>query len=281
MPEFQDSEATSEFIRRIDLAFDLMNSCNPLAKGSKQPVTLEYFPKWARECDKLSKYIFNLRTIDGDVLWKSKRKTVILGFAASIQSVKAVVEELLHRNLFPYKFEMTYKFSQDNTEMLFSKIRQCSCWNNNPNVLQFKNALWSIIIQNGIEPSKTGNCTNFDDALCESEGLVDFCWKRPEKTHSLAAQVDDSEHLVNAEKMLIQNDIDNPNMLLDNILYFMAGFIVRSLLGRLSCTSCMSELLLDPNDCYRLSLSSYPFYTQFTVLKQNCGLLLHSLAELK
>ena len=110
MPEFQDSEATSEFIRRTDLAFDQMNSRNPLAKESKQPVTLGYFPRWARECDELSKYIFNLKTSDGDLLLKSKIKTVILGFATSIQSVKAVVEELLNRNLCPYKFVMTYKF---------------------------------------------------------------------------------------------------------------------------------------------------------------------------
>ena len=105
----------------IDLAFDLMNSCNPHAKGSKQPVSLEYFPKLARQCDELPKYIFNLRTIDGDLLLKGKRKTVILGFATNIQSVKAVVEELLHRNLCPYKF------SQDHIKILFSKIRQCDC----------------------------------------------------------------------------------------------------------------------------------------------------------
>ena len=165
--------------------------------------------------------------------------------------------------------------------MLFSKIGQCGGWNNNPNVLQFQNSLWSIMIWNSIEPSKTGNYTNFDDALCESEGLVDFSWKRPEKTHSLTAQVDESAHLVNAEKMLIQNDIDNPNMLLDNILYYVAGFIGRSLLGRLSGTSCISELLLDPNNCHGVNLSSYPFYTHFTVLKQTCGLIFPSLAVLK
>ena len=70
-------------------------------------------------------------------------------------------------------------------------------------------------------------------------------------------------------------------MLLDNILYYMAGFIVRSLLGRLSCTSCISGLLLDLNDCHGLKLSSCLFYTQFPVLKQNHGLIFPSLAVLK
>ena len=42
-PGFMESEATSEFIKRMDVAFDLMNSCDPLAKGIKQPVTRPYF----------------------------------------------------------------------------------------------------------------------------------------------------------------------------------------------------------------------------------------------
>ena len=38
-PGFMESEATSEFIKRMDLAFDLMNSHHPFSKGIKQPVT--------------------------------------------------------------------------------------------------------------------------------------------------------------------------------------------------------------------------------------------------
>ena len=46
---FMESEVTSEFIKRIDVAFDLMNSCHPLAKGIKQPVTHPYFTRyWAK-----------------------------------------------------------------------------------------------------------------------------------------------------------------------------------------------------------------------------------------
>ena len=51
MVEFQQSEHTCEFIKKVDVAFDLLNSRNPLAKGTKQPVTLEYQPTWARECE--------------------------------------------------------------------------------------------------------------------------------------------------------------------------------------------------------------------------------------
>ena len=50
LPLFQNSKETTEFIKNIDLAFDLMNSRYPFVKGTKQPVTLKYFSKWAGEC---------------------------------------------------------------------------------------------------------------------------------------------------------------------------------------------------------------------------------------
>ena len=95
--------------------------------------------------------------------------------------MKAVTEELLTHTYMPYKYVLTCKFSQDHIELLFNKIRCCGGWNNNPSVHSFKLVLQRIIIKNSIEPSKTGNCTNFDDDLCESEGLLDFSWKRKQK----------------------------------------------------------------------------------------------------
>ena len=48
----------------------------------------------------------------------------------------------------------------------------------NPNVMEFKYALRRIILRNSIEPSKTGNCTSFEDSLCKPSGLIDFSSKR-------------------------------------------------------------------------------------------------------
>ena len=66
--EFQGCEATCDFIRKVDVAFDLLNSRNPLAKGTKQPVTLEYLPIWATECQKLARDIFDLKDAEGHYL---------------------------------------------------------------------------------------------------------------------------------------------------------------------------------------------------------------------
>ena len=52
-------------------------------------------------------------------------------FPFSIRAVSAVAEEPLKRKSEPYKFVLTYKFSQDHLELLFNKIRQRGGWNNN------------------------------------------------------------------------------------------------------------------------------------------------------
>ena len=41
--KFQGSEATTEFIRKIDAMFDIFNSKNPFLKGTEGPVTLTTF----------------------------------------------------------------------------------------------------------------------------------------------------------------------------------------------------------------------------------------------
>ena len=117
-PGFMESEATSEFIKRMDLAFDLMNSCQSLSKGIKQPVTHPYFKRyWAKACHNLTDYI----------------------------------------------------------------------------------------IRNSIEPSKTGNCINFEDAFRESQGLLDFSWKRKQKPIDLVDSSASDTFSISAERMLIEN----------------------------------------------------------------------------
>ena len=174
LSKFEGSEATTEFIKRMNIVFDLLNSRNPHAQGSKAPVTLKNVEGWLNSCNDIAKYIFALKDERGNYLRTGRRKTAIWCFTFSIQSIQSIVTELLNRSYRLYKHVLTYKLSQDNIELLFNKIRQCCGWNNNPNVLQFKYALRQIIIRNSIEPSKTGNCTNFEDSLCQTNGLLDY-----------------------------------------------------------------------------------------------------------
>ena len=144
-----------------DTAFHLLNSRNPFCKGSQAPVTLESLPLWLEQCKYLVNYIFELKDERGTLPWNGRRKTVIWEFAFSLHSVASICEQLLVCKNFAYKFILTYKFSQDHISVLFNKMRRWNGWNNKPNMLSFKYALRRIILRNSIEPSRTGNCTNF------------------------------------------------------------------------------------------------------------------------
>ena len=68
MPIFEESEATTEFIKKVDMAFDMMNSRNPFALGFKAPVTLQNLSEWRKKCYELAACIFALKDENGRYL---------------------------------------------------------------------------------------------------------------------------------------------------------------------------------------------------------------------
>ena len=138
----------------------------------------------------------------------------------------AIAIDLLMRSYRPYKYVMTYKFSQDHIELLFNKIRRHCGWNNNPDVLQFKYALRRMLIRNSIKPSNTGNCTDFNESLCDPSTFLTLSWKKNESV-PLDSDTHNDEETLEVERMLIDMDETFPNDLRDNILYYISGFLVR------------------------------------------------------
>ena len=154
LKQFEGSETTTDFIRKVDMAFDMLNSHNPYTKNYKAPVNLQNLSTWAADCESLASYFLGLKDPTGSFLWENHHKTVVWGLVFSLKSLAALVTELLQKNKNPVKYVLTYKFLQDHLELLFSKIRHFGGWNNNPNVLQFKYALKQLLIWNSIEPGK-------------------------------------------------------------------------------------------------------------------------------
>ena len=71
-------------------------------------------------------------------------------------------------------------------------------------------------------------------------------------------------------------DQEIPNELLDNVLHYILGFIVRSLLPKLKCKKCRSKLLLDADDPHSFKPLQYPIHAYFMCFKQRGGLLFPS-----
>ena len=176
-------QANFWFHKKIDEVFDLLNSRNPFAKANKAPVSPETLPYFLEKCYEISNYIFALKNEKGNFLRTGQRKAVKWAFMFSIQPIMAIVKDLLTQNHKPYEYVMTYKFSQDHIEPLFNKIQRMGGWNNNPNVLEFKYALCQMLIRNSIQPSKTGNCTSFEDLLSDSTAFLDISWKCEQIEH--------------------------------------------------------------------------------------------------
>lgn len=167
IPEFQNSEAT-KFFRVIDRLFDFMNSRNPFAKGFKKPITntdLEYLKTIIK---KHIEYLFQLKTEDGLLLIRSRRRTFVYSLVMIAKSILNITSDLFSQNS-TFKYILTYKFSQDHFEILFSKIRSRHGHNNNPNVLQFKYAMRQLLLRNTIKNYSNANCIETDN---DSTGSV-------------------------------------------------------------------------------------------------------------
>ena len=118
--------------------------------------------------------------------------------------------------------------------------------------------------------------------LCvDHKVLLGFSWKRRDDDSKALIRQNDDPDIIMAEQILIQNDLDYPNMLRDNILYYVSGFIVRSLLSQMHCDNCKSELLLDPTDSHAANAYLYPLFARFAASKQKGGLIFPSLSVLK
>ena len=116
------------------------------------------------------------------------------------------------------------------------------------------------------EPSKTGNCTNFDESPCDPKNFISF-----KREHSgVGSSVSDDkghEQLVSLEGMLDQVNEVHTNPLQDNILYYIAGYVVKALLKEESCQECKTELLDESSD----TVSNTP-YSKFQKVKERGGL---------
>ncbi len=93
--EFQNCEATVEFIRILDRIFDFLNNRNPRGKGYKRPMRLHEVPYYERKVEEWTQYLYSLTDGKGTPLHLTKRKTFIFGLSVSLKSVLAVSFRLL------------------------------------------------------------------------------------------------------------------------------------------------------------------------------------------
>lgn len=182
----------------MDRMFDILNSHYCLAKGFKQPLNrgnIDYTEKILLET---MAYLEKLRLGNNSLVSKSRRKTFIVGFKTSAVSFISLGRQLFEKNE-DVRFLLAYKLGQDHIEMLFSKLRSKGGYNNNPDVVQFRTALKSLMVKTEVSPSSTANCLELEN---DSEILMRPKAKKP------AAAEDDSEECESIETMTIDIDLN-------------------------------------------------------------------------
>ena len=84
-----------EFIHVIDNLFDILNSCNPCAKGLKSELSVKNKGAWDPFLDKAHDYILGLKDAFGQPMYTTRRKTGFVGFLLAIKSIKGIFQDFV------------------------------------------------------------------------------------------------------------------------------------------------------------------------------------------
>lgn len=180
--------------------------------------------------------MLGLQTENGQPLSQSRRRTFIVGFVAASTTAISLSQHLLSDSNQHGAFEyfLTFKLSQDPIETLFSKIRRMGGFSNNPNTVQFKSALKKLLVKLSIQSSKSAN-TAFDEDTISSV----FALKWSKRTSSVCSNIhDDESNEIGAyfNQLCLTNSQRN-------IVFYIAGYLVRTLQGHVKCPECVSMLV--------------------------------------
>ena len=94
LPQFADVAPTVAFIRVIDRLFDILNSKNRFEKEFKSVLKCENEQFWRPFLMQTTVYLSNLKLF-GLPLHQTMRKTAVIGFLATINSVIALFDEFV------------------------------------------------------------------------------------------------------------------------------------------------------------------------------------------
>ena len=285
-PNFKNSNGTVKFVRIIDRLFDMLNSRNPVGKGYKQPLRLANKATYEEILRSTAEYLLSLKTnsTPSQLLATHRRKTFIVGFVANIKSTIEMANQMFSTPTDPFKYLLTYKYSQDHLELLFSCIRARGGWNNNPNCLQLKYALRQMMMKNAIVASKNGNCLDFADSM---NTVIPIFHKRKHKSPlSEVSTQDGRDECTNAmeeseERLMFEHLNQNTHSdFISNILFYIGGFIVSKLIKKLTCQACKDSLLgssiatveTDHDYCGLSAYDEVSSASAFTLFVNNGGL---------
>jgi len=238
LKDFEGCEATINFIKLFNDAFDILNSRHLMSYGFKGAVSIYNFENIYSFIKLFFYHVNNLRLETGQLLLKSQRCTGFLGFLINFNSLIHLKFEYIDTNCL--KFIPVYKLSQDHLEMFFGSVRAQGGYNNNPTSRQFKSAYKKIMINAQIKDTGLGN-----------SALEDIPVLNCSKVNDPVTAINNSNCILNVtvelepEEYIFETDgfhLNNLSQFSKEVSLYIAGFVSHKLLTKIKCDVCNGAL---------------------------------------
>lgn len=237
-PEFTGCKATIDFTLKLNNLFDILNSKSKFSSNFKRPFSKETFAEYKPVFDEMTEYLKGLYYIDKknkiDFIVDSQIKTGYVGFVIGITSIQKLYD--IYVDCGTLEYLLSFKFSQDQLEMLFSALRARGGFNNNPNCIQFTAAYKKMLVRNEIRGSENANC--IDDCISPS-------------IFSVSSRIPVTENNESDLEEIIHNDLDISEMspFVHDTVTYIAGFVEKTLRKCVQkCSTCTESL--NKLECY-------------------------------
>ena len=231
-PEFQDSMPTVRFLLVVDEVFDMLNSRNPIAKGSKAPISAENKDKVVARLRDIMSYLMSLTSSSGRSIRSTRRWLSVVGIAVTSLSLIQLLPGLLEKQ----RFVLAYKFSQDHLELLFGCVRRLGGSNNSPTALQFAKIWRQLIRRAGVKAALNGNVRALDPTC-----LISVPYQDPAMTTTISADrvdITDSDTV----PLLIDTEDGSMTLLVKNAVCYIAGWTAKKAEQVITCAECLAAL---------------------------------------
>lgn len=133
--------------------------------------------------------------------------------------------------------------SQDHIEMFFSAVRSRGGFNNNPTAKQFKAAYKRLLCHTEIVSSKNANCLSLDDTNILN---VSSAINKHAQNINLSSYSDCNPAELDEEVPIDLASYSKLGKFVEDVVGYIAGFVVKSLSKKIKCDYCVEELIKNP-----------------------------------
>ncbi|KAJ3656494.1 hypothetical protein Zmor_015567 [Zophobas morio] len=251
--EFEEVDSTIKFTKRVNNLFDALNRRHPLEgirENSKDFDTLNENLAWFNEWE---------RMVEEGKISKSQflTKSTTEGLRVTILSTIELCKYLLSNG---FKYVLTNKMNQDPLERFFGTIRLADCANGHPTFITFLQLYRMLTVYKLLKPPKFGNCTQMQENSNANNSLSfnDFknvfetnpeCGKNHvEKIKMKIEYILDTDSPINEIDEQLFEDVTTTEIV-DNSIYYLAGFVAKKLYNTSKCNICREQLYNKEDPC--------------------------------